>query len=141
MIARDIAQDERARDVVPVVLKRLLHALPHRLETGEVDDRVDVVLGEDGFHRVAVEHVRLVERASIGADSGNLAHAFDGDFARIAQIVDDDDVEAFRKQLDTGVRADESGAAGDQDRKLGGRLRQRFVCHNHSFLGGSKLSP
>ena len=133
MIARDIAQDERARDVVPVVLERLAHALAYRLEAGEVNDRINIVLGEDGFHRVAVEHVRLVERASIGADSGNLAHAFDGDFARVAQIVDDDDVEAFRKQLDAGVRADESSAAGDQDRKLGGRLRQRFVCHNYSY--------
>ena len=140
MIARDVAQDQRARDVVPVVLERLLHALPHRLETGEVDDCIDVMLGEDGFHRIAVEHVRLVERASISADSSNLAHAFDGDFARVAQIVDDDDVEAFRKQLDAGVRADEPGAAGNQDGKLGWRFRQRFVCHNHSFLGGSKLS-
>ena len=140
VIARDIAQDERARDVVPVVLKRLLHAFAHRLETGEVDDCIDVMLGEDGFHRIAVEHVRLVERASISADSSNLAHAFDGDFARVAQIVDDNDVEAFRKQLDAGVRADEPGAAGNQDGKLGWRFRQRFVCHNHSFLGGSKLS-
>ena len=54
VVARHVAQHQRAGDVVPVVLKRLLHAFAHGLEAGEVDDGVDVVLVEDGVERLAV---------------------------------------------------------------------------------------
>ena len=61
MRAGHVAQGQRAREVIPVVFQRLLHAFAHGLEAGEVDDGVHVVLGEDAVERRAIEEVRLVE--------------------------------------------------------------------------------
>ncbi len=47
--ARYVAEHKRSRDVVPVVLEGLLDAFAHGLEPREVDDRIDVVFGEDAL--------------------------------------------------------------------------------------------
>ena len=53
---------ERRADVVLVVLERLLDALAHGLEAGEVDHRVDRLLREEPLDLVLVEQVEGVHR-------------------------------------------------------------------------------
>ena len=135
MVARHIAQHQRAGDVVPVVLQRLLHAFANRLEAGEVDDGVNVVFGEDGVKRFSVQDVLLVETqlGVVGVDTADLADAVDGDLAGIAQVVHDDHAVASLDQLDAGMAADESGTARDQDAQVLLVFRQSFVCHESSL--------
>ena len=135
MVARHIAQHQRAGDVVPVVLQRLLHAFANRLEAGEVDDGVNVVFGEDGVKRFSVQDVLLVETqlGVVGVDAADLADAVDGDLAGIAQVVHDDHAVASLDQFDAGMAADESGTARDQDAQVLLVFRQSFVCHESSL--------
>ena len=55
------AQADRARYVVVIVVERLLDALRNALETRKVNDRVDLVLGENFGHRLFVAYIRLIE--------------------------------------------------------------------------------
>ena len=99
MLARHVAQHERAGNVVPVVLKRFLHAFSHGLEAGKVDDGVYVVSIEHLGKGFPVEDVHLIESKALarfaGFGSRDGAHAIDGHFAGIAQVVNDDDTVAL----------------------------------------------
>ena len=99
-----------------VVLDGLAHRLADGLKAGEVDDAVDLMGIEDLVHRIAVEHVGLVEGEVLG---GLVAHdgldAVDGDGAGVGEIIDDDDLVATLEQLNDGVRADKAGATGNED--------------------------
>ena len=144
VLAGDAAQHQRAGDVVPVVLQRLLDAFAHGLEAGEVDDGVDVVFLEDALKRLAVEDVVLVERQAvvIGGQAGDLAHAVERHLARIAQVVDHDDAVTLVEQFDAGVAADETGAAGDQNADLIVGLGKALVGHDDPFLDdGASCAP
>ena len=131
MIARHIAQHERAGHVVPVVLERLGDALAHGLEAGEVDDRVDVVRVEDAGERVAVEDVVFVEHeaAVVGGEPGDGADAFERHFARVAEVVHHHDVVSAREQFDHRVAADESRAARHEHAGVGVVFGEASVCH------------
>ena len=81
-----------------------------------MDDAVDLVGIEDLVHRIAVEHVGLVEGEVL---SGLVAHdgldAVDGDGAGVGEVIDDDDLVAALEQLNDGVGTDETGTAGNED--------------------------
>ena len=125
MLAHDLAQHDGARDVVLVVLKRLLHAFAHGLEAGEVDDRVDGLLVEHGRERFSVKDVDLVERHVVSGARWRCAcclgvahdgaHAVERLHARVGQVIHHDHAVARLQQLHAGVRANEAGAAGHQD--------------------------
>ena len=131
MRARHVAQRQRAGEVVPVVLERLLHAFAHGLEAGEVNDGVDVVLGEHLVKGIAVKNIDLVELqlVAVGVDAGDAAHALDGKLARIAQVVHDDHAVSLLQQLHARVAADEAGAARDEHAGIGVLLGKALVRH------------
>ena len=116
MAAHDVDEHQGVLDVVVVVLDGLAHRLADGLKAGKVDDTVDLMGIEDLVHRIAVEHVGLVEGEVLG---GLVAHdgldAVDGDGAGVGEIIDDDDLVATLEQLNDGVRADKAGATGNED--------------------------
>ena len=116
MVAHDVDEHQGVLDVVVVVLDGLAHRLADGLKAGKVDDAVDLMGIEDLVHRIAVEHVGLVEGEVLG---GLVAHdgldAVDGDGAGVGEIIDDDDLVATLEQLNDGVRADKAGATGNED--------------------------
>ena len=136
---RRLAQHEGARHVVPVVLERLLNALAHGLEAGEVDDGIDVVLGEHAVERFAVEDAGLVERQSIIADAGDGPHAVERNLARVAQVVQHDHAVSPVQQLDARVAADEPGTSCDQHAGIRGSLSKASVRHGIlAFVSGGR---
>ena len=116
MVAHDVNEHQGVLDIVVVVLDGLAHRLADGLKAGEVDDAVDLVGIEDLVHRIAVEHVGLVEGEVLG---GLVAHdgldAVDGDGAGVGEVIDDDDLVAALEQLNDGVGTDETGTAGNED--------------------------
>ena len=116
MVAHDVDEHQGVLDVVVVVFDGLAHRLADGLKAGKVDDAVDLMGIEDLVHRIAVEHVGLVEGEVLG---GLVAHdgldAVDGDGAGVGEIIDDDDLVATFEQLNDGVRADKAGATGNED--------------------------
>ena len=127
MLTHDVDERERVADVVAVVLDGLGHGLAHGLVAGEVDHAVDAVRVEDTGEGLAVVDVGDIEgevRGRLGADDGldAIFHLGGG----VGEIIDDDDLVSAFKQLDDGVRADEAGAAGDED---AGVLRSEGLSH------------
>ena len=116
MVAHDVNEHQGVLDIVVVVLDGLAHRFADGLKAGEVDDAVDLVGIEDLVHRIAVEHVGLVESEVLG---GLVAHdsldAVDGDGAGVGEVIDDDDLVAAFEQLNDGVGTDEAGTAGNKD--------------------------
>ena len=95
MVAHDVDEHQGVLDVVVVVFDGLAHRLADGLKAGKVDDAVNLMGIEDLVHRIAVEHVGLVEGEVLG---GLVAHdgldAVDGDGAGVGEIIDDDDLVA-----------------------------------------------
>ena len=116
MVPHDVDEHQGVLDVVVVVLDGLAHRLADGLKAGKVDDAVDLMGIEDLVHRIAVEHVGLVEGEVLG---GLVAHdgldAVDGDGAGVGEVIDDDDLVAALEQLNDGVGTDEAGTAGNED--------------------------
>ena len=129
--AGHVAQGQRAREIVPVVFQRLLHAFAHGLEAGEVDDGVDVVLLEDALECKPIQDVSLVENESvvIRRKSRDLPDAVECELARVAQVVHDDHAVALLQQFDAGVTSDEPGSARYEHADIGMILGQALVRH------------
>ena len=107
-----LQQHERGVQVVVVVFDRLGHGLAHGLESGEMNDPVDVVLGEDTLHERLVAHVAII---TLDRLAGDLLDSLKRDGRRIAVVVYGNHIVALVEQLDIGVGGDESGAARNQD--------------------------
>ena len=107
-----LQQHERGIQIVVVVFDRLGHGLAHGLESGEMNDPVDVVLGEDTLHERLVAHVAII---TLDRLAGDLLDSLKRDGRRIAVVVYGNHIVALVEQLDIGVGGDESGAARNQD--------------------------
>ena len=112
MLAHDVAEHEDAVHVVFIVLQRFGHRLAHSLEAGEVDDGINLVVGEDLVHGGAV--------ADVGFDEGhlladNLLDAAYGFGLRVHKVVHDHNAVACLVQLYKGVAADVAGATSKQN--------------------------
>ena len=94
-----------------------------------MDDDVDVVLVEHGIHGLAVENACLHELQAVVGDAGDLAHALEGNFARIAEVVVNNHPVAFVQQLDNGVAADEACAASNKHADVLRVFGKGFVGH------------
>ena len=139
VLPHHIEQDQGVDQIVGVVLKRLADALAHGLEAGEVDDGIDVVLGEHAVERFAVEDAGLVERQSIIADAGDGPHAVERNLARVAQVVQHDHAVSPVQQLDARVAADEPGTSCDQHAGIRGSLSKASVRHGIlAFVSGGR---
>ncbi len=114
MAAHGLKQVEGADQVVGVVLQGLGHTLPHGLQPGEVDHRVDAgVLGKEGLHLVLI--------AQLGLDKGDLLpgdlfHPAERLLAGVVQVIRYHNVVARLNELHTGMAADVAGAAADKNR-------------------------
>ena len=108
-----VEQHQGAGEVVGVVFQGLGNALTHGLETGEVDDRINVgVLVEDLLHGGCIAQVCL-HKGNGGAS--DLLHAMNGLGAGVDEIVHDDNVVAGLNELHTSMAADIPGAAADEN--------------------------
>mmetsp|Transcript_1668 Transcript_1668/g.3673 ORF Transcript_1668/g.3673 Transcript_1668/m.3673 type:complete len:392 (-) Transcript_1668:222-1397(-) len=112
----------RAADVDAVVIQRLRHRLPHRLEAGEVDAAGDGgEFFQDGLQPrpvpdVAVPEVQPALRVQLFVPQ-ELFHAVQALLAGVLEVVDDHDlVPAGGEELEAGVRADVARAARNEDR-------------------------
>ena len=107
-----LKQVDAAGDVILIIVQRDLGGLPYRLESGEVDDGVDILFGEDFVQGLAVADVGLVETEIF---AGYLFYLFKRFSRTVAKVVDDDDLAAGLQQFDAGVAADVAGAAGTEN--------------------------
>ena len=112
VVAHGLQKGEGGVDVVAVVLDGLDDGLADGLVAGEVDDGLDVVLGEDLLKLLAAGDVALVEFGSLAGDL--LDAVYDGAFG-VEEVVGDDDVLVALEEFDGGVRADEAGSACEKD--------------------------
>ena len=95
-----------------VVLQRLGHAFPNGLVCGEVDHTMHIAGGEHTFHRGLVAAIDAVYIRHLACDLGN---AHQRAFLAVAEVINNDRRIACTDKLDTRMRADEPGAAGDDD--------------------------
>ena len=115
VVAHDVHEHQGVLDVVVVVLDGLGHRFAHGLKACEVDDAVDLVIGEDFLHGFAIKYICLVEGEILGFFvSDDLAHARYGDLACVGKVVYDDNLVVAVEQLDNGMGADKTGTAGYQ---------------------------
>lgn len=124
--AHHVQDHQRAVQVVGVVLDGLGDALAHCLIGGKLDHSVNVrALGKDLLHILLAGHVSLIEAEVL---AGDLLHPLQRGVAGVVEVVRHYDVIARVQQLDAGVAADVTSAAGDQN------------CHNKSphSRGGAK---
>ena len=108
MAAHRLAEGDGRAEVVVVVLQRYFDRFAHGLQTGEVDDAVDIVLFKYLIEPFTVAHVCLVEN---DRPAGYLLNAASGLGAAVDEVVDDDDVHAALQKLDAGMAADIAHAA------------------------------
>ena len=105
--AIDRAGEQRARHrgVVQIIAERIGERIRHDDFGGEMDDRLDVVLGEKLGHEILVAEIADDQRHLIrhgGPEAGR-------------QIVEDDDLLARRDEFEHRMAADIAGAARDED--------------------------
>ena len=103
------AQADRARYVVVIVVERLFDALRDALETRKVNDRVDLVLGENFGHRLFVAYIRLIEFEILAR---KFFYSFKAFGLAVDKIIEYNDIISRVEQLYARVRADEARAAG-----------------------------
>ena len=113
----DPQEHHQGPDVVVVVLERFGHALAHRLVGREVDDAMHGTLLEHPCERLLV---RAVHPVHLGVLANDPCDALKCPFLGVAQVVHDHRVIARLRQLNGGVRPDETRASGDDDPLHGG---------------------
>ena len=107
-------QNERASNVVLVVLERYFYALANGFETCKVDDRVDGgVLVKYLVESLFVGDVDLVEMGHY-LFAGDLLDAKKALLAAVAEVVDDNNVVACVEKLDDGVAPNEACSSSDK---------------------------
>ena len=119
-------------EVVVIVAQRLLHRLPHRLETGKMEDAVKGVCLEERVELCPVEKIGF---ADLDGLSGDLLHAADAFAAGVYEIVHNDDGMPCVEQLHAGVAADVAGAAGNENIHCN-TSRYVLVCLNFTAWDG-----
>ena len=123
-VAHGFAERHRAAHVVLIIFQRLAAAFAHGLEPGEMDDRVDFILGKNSVQPRAVADVTFAE---LEVAAGNFPDAIERFRLAVIEIIEYNDLITLLDEFDAGVRADVTGAARNKNR------------HN-SFLISSKFS-
>jgi len=100
-----LEQDLHAVDIVVEILQRLLHALADEGIRREMDDGLDLVLIEN-----LVEHRRVADIALVELRFRVQRPAMAG-----LEVVDDDDVLAFRHELMNRMGTDVAGTAANEN--------------------------
>ena len=109
MAAHHVQNDQRAVEVVIVVLDGLGNALAHSLIGGKLDDSIDIgALGEDLLHILVLCHIGLIEPEVL---AGDLLDPIQHHGGSVVIVICHHDVKASVQQFDTGVAADITGTA------------------------------
>ena len=107
-----LGQNQGGVQIVVVILPGLFHAFAHCLQPGEMDHTGDVILREDFPEQPFVPDVPFVEGNLL---AGEGFHPLQGNGVGIAEIIDDHHAVSAAEQLHTGMGADITGAAGNQN--------------------------
>ena len=97
--------------VVAVITQGLGNAFTNRLQAGEVNNAVEVVLAENTIHGCLISHVCLIMRNRMADD---LFDPVDGFRTAVDIIVHNDRFMTRVAQFNTGMGSDKTGAAGQQ---------------------------
>ena len=101
--------------VVLIVGERNATGFPHRLQTGKVDDRFNLVLGQHGGQGRAIPHIQLIKRGRAPGDGGN---ALQHDRVRVAEVIHHHHILACLQQRHHGMTTDIPGTTRDQYRHI-----------------------
>ena len=124
--AHHVQNDQGAVEVVIVVLDGLGNALAHSLIGGKLDDSIDIrALGEDLLHVLVLCHIGLIEPEVL---AGDLLDPIQHHGGSVVIVICHHDVKASVQQFDTGVAADITGTAGNQN------------CHKSTSLLVTKVA-
>ena len=104
---------QRGVDVVAVIEERFLYRFAHCLQTGKMDDSIDVVFLENRFQLFAVLDIDFIQLYRF---SGDLLHTLYCLRAAVGIVVGNDNLETGIQKFNRSVTADVSGAACKQDR-------------------------
>ena len=111
--AHHVQNDQRAVEVIVVVLDGLRNAFAHSLVGCKLDDSGNVrALGEDLLHVLVAGHVCLVEAEIL---AGDLLDPVQNHRRSVIIVICHHDIVASVQQLDAGVAADVAGTAGNQN--------------------------
>ena len=109
---RAFEQRQRADDVRLHELGRPVDRPVHVRFGGEIEDRGRLVLGKDAFDERAIADVAVHELVAFVVAKRRQRV----EIPRVGQLVEIDDARpALRERLEHEVRADETGAAGDEE--------------------------
>ncbi len=111
MLHHRLQQLDGAGEIVVVIAQRDLDGLSHGLQAGEMDDRIEVLLGEDPVDRAPIEEVAMVKLELAPGDPLDAPKRLS---RAVVEIVDDGHVVSGAEQLDARMAAYETGAARDQ---------------------------
>ncbi len=111
-LLHDLGQHQGGVEVVVIVPPGLGNALAHGLEAGEVNDGGNFIFGEDFPEQRLVPDVALVEFQGFAGEGLDPIQTLG---VGIAEVVHNHHAVAAIEQLQAGVGADITGAAGDQN--------------------------
>ena len=103
---------QRGVIVVAVVHERVRHGFAYGLVACEVDDRIDLVFGEQGAHGGDVARVGLDEGDFFAA---NFLHGEEDGRIAVVEVVHAQGLVALFDELHKHVRAEIAGSAGDEN--------------------------
>ena len=85
------------------------------LETGKVDDRLNLMLGKNISQRGTIPHIQLIKRGRAPRDGGN---ALQHDRVRVAEVIHHHHILACLQQRYHGMTTDIPGTAANKNRHM-----------------------
>ena len=113
MVTRGLDYIHERLQIVLVVLERLAHRLTDGLESGEMNDRVDLVGREQQFRGHRVAKIHLHERNVLS--SSDFLHTLVAGLVTVGHVVCDNDIVAGLDKLHRDMASDKSGTAGHKN--------------------------
>jgi hypothetical protein len=104
-------QIEGGELVIGVVVQGVRDRFANGFQRGEMDNRVNLLLLENGFGGGLIAQVDLVKSRPLATNALNMVDRL---AAAIAEAIDDDSTVAFLEQLNHGVAANVTGTAGNE---------------------------
>ena len=125
MLTHHVAEHEHTVHVVFIVLQGLGHRLTHGFEASEVDDSVNLVVGEDFVHGSAVADIGFHEGNFLANNLLNATNCFG---LRVHEVVDDHNGVASLVQLNKRVATDITGTTCKENVHKRLNYRVKVIC-------------
>ena len=112
MLPHALYQRQGSGNVVGVILDRLLYRFSYRLQSGEMNDRVNLLRGKDAIQAFLVKDIPFhkVQRLS-----GNLLHPVNRLLAGVVQVVDHRNLITCIQQFHARMAADKPGSSRNKN--------------------------